>query len=1008
MGSIGGGRRCVGRAGVTDRQGRASFRTEAPSLRPTLVPRPRLVALLAGRFERRLTVVVAGAGYGKTTLLAQAVEENRFDPRGRDIWLQVTEADRTPAYLVAALAEALTGAPDAAADVEELCSLALLRAPESVAFVLDDAHLLDGSPSWAVLEALLESLPRNAHVVVGSRTSPSLSVRRRQMAGDAEVIDEVALAFSEAELGQLGPMLGATPAVVLPSWPALAVLTGSAGHDASIGYLWEEILGELPPERRRALALVSRLERFDDELVAAAAGSQWTAGALVDGLALVDSAGESHRLHDLWRAALADVVPPDVWRPALAAAAQVTLARGDLVRATAMLRDAGDLEAMMCLARQYVSLPISARLSRAEAQVLFDLLPAPEQDGPVGLGLASVLLWTPGEVDQALGLMLERSAAAGDDEMRALAWWRRVQLQGDTDPGALAVTDELAALADAGWPLARSAVALVRSHAAQEEQDVDTALEVLDDLGGPHPQTRRVALASRYLALGQPELVSATLEDVLAEGVADPVAAQAVWYRGDIDPDVAWPVASELPATYGARRLAAVEVPLLSMVAAVGLSAGALTEARALADTALARTHLVAPRLALFAHVADALVALGEDGEEAFSERLRVATDLVPLGSWPAWAYLGALTPIRALVPSAAWLDGLALGPSMTMAVAAGRALADLRSGRGRDGAVGLAWAAPSLLRVHVPPAMLCELALAAVHDVPEVSAFLDATPSVSAAARRLVDHPDPVVAGRAATMAARMPVRPDYDLRISTFGGLSVGRSDGMELPSLERRHRMRQLLARLVVERSVPRDALAAEMWPDLPADQAGNNLRVTLSKLLAVVEPDRVDGRGWWIRTVGERLELSGEGLWVDADDFDRHLRDARAAEAQGASSVAYDHYQAAIDGYRGAFLPDIDQPWAVHERLRLQSLGYAAACRLAEFEVARGEPEVAMDHAGVALRIDPLGERAHRLLIGCHLALGATDAARATAEIMAERLGAAGTDPEVLRRQARLRP
>lgn len=1005
---------------MTNGRASASFRTQAPVLRSTLVQRPRLVALLASRFERRLTVVVAGAGYGKTTLMAQAVAENRFDPRGADLWLQITEADRTPAYLVAALAEALTGDPDAAGDVEGLASLVLLRAPESVAFVLDDAHLLDGSPSWAVIEELLDAMPRNGHLVLGTRTFPALSVRRRQMAAEAEVVDEAALAFTDAELVALAPTLGVRSSVVLPTWPALAVLTGTAGHDASLGYLWEEILGELPPERRRALALVSRLERFDDELVVAAAGPEWTASALVEGLPLVDSAGDSHRLHDLWRAALADAVPPEDWRPALAAAAQVHLARGELVRATALLRDAGEVDEMMRLARQYVSLPISARLSRAEAQVVFDLLPAFEQDGPVGLGLASVLLWTPGEVDLALEEMLERSTALGDDEMRALAWWRRVQLQGDTDPDALIVTEELAELADAGWPLARSAVALVRSHAAQEAGDVEQALAVLDDLGGPHPQTRRVALASRYLALAQPELVPATLEDVLAEGVTDPVAAQAVWFRGDVDPEAAWTIAAELPAAYGARRLAAVEVPLVSLVAAVALSTGAVADARALADTALGRRHLVAPRLAVFAHVADALVALGEAderaderavdgaGERAFAERLRAATDIVALGPWPAWAYLGALTPIRALLPSAAWLDDLPLGPSMTVAVVAGRAVADLRAGRGAEAAVGLPWTAPALLRVHVPAAMLCELALAASDRVPEAAALLDATPPVSAAARRLVDHPDPSVAERAAGRAARMPVRPRYDLRISTFGGLTLGRSDGAESLTLEHRHRMRQLLARLVVERSVPRATLAAEMWPDLSADQAANNLRVTLAKLLAVVEPDRVDGRAWWLRTVGERLELVGEGLWIDADEFDRHLRDARAAEAQGAPSVAYDHYQAAVDGYRGEFLPDIDLPWAVHERLRLQSLGYAAACRLAEFEVARGEPEVAMDHAAVALRIDPLGERAHRLLIGCHLALGATDAARATAAAMAERLGVAGTDTEVLRGLARRRP
>ena len=93
------------------------------------------------------------------------------------------------------------------------------------------------------------------------------------------------------------------------------MLTGSAGIDASLGYLWEEILATLPPERRRALALVARLDLIDDELAQAVAGPEWTASALLADLPLVDSVGASHRLHDLWRAALADVVEPGVWRP---------------------------------------------------------------------------------------------------------------------------------------------------------------------------------------------------------------------------------------------------------------------------------------------------------------------------------------------------------------------------------------------------------------------------------------------------------------------------------------------------------------------------------------------------------------------------------------------------------------------------------------------------------------------------------------------------------------------
>ena len=118
--------------------------SERPSVRAGLIERPRLVATLAERFERRLVVVVAGAGYGKTTLLAQALRDNGLDPRGVDVWVQVGSVDRTPAHLVASLARALAGDPGAADDVEGLADLVLLRAPEEVALVVDDAHRLEG------------------------------------------------------------------------------------------------------------------------------------------------------------------------------------------------------------------------------------------------------------------------------------------------------------------------------------------------------------------------------------------------------------------------------------------------------------------------------------------------------------------------------------------------------------------------------------------------------------------------------------------------------------------------------------------------------------------------------------------------------------------------------------------------------------------------------------------------------------------------------------------------
>jgi len=69
---------------------RGGFRFAPPTVPEGSLLRPRLLALLQDRWQRRLTAVVAGAGFGKTTLLSQAVAENRLTPLGRDWrWVDV-------------------------------------------------------------------------------------------------------------------------------------------------------------------------------------------------------------------------------------------------------------------------------------------------------------------------------------------------------------------------------------------------------------------------------------------------------------------------------------------------------------------------------------------------------------------------------------------------------------------------------------------------------------------------------------------------------------------------------------------------------------------------------------------------------------------------------------------------------------------------------------------------------------------------------------------------------
>ncbi|MCB0964901.1 MAG: hypothetical protein KDA98_16615, partial [Acidimicrobiales bacterium] len=121
-----------------------AFRHRPPRPQADWIPRPRLTARLARRFELDVLVVVAPAGYGKTTALAQAVAANEADPAGTDLWVQCREADADAEVLAEAIWRA--AGLDLAGRAAEPGALvdALLRfAPHPVCLVLDDLHTVD-------------------------------------------------------------------------------------------------------------------------------------------------------------------------------------------------------------------------------------------------------------------------------------------------------------------------------------------------------------------------------------------------------------------------------------------------------------------------------------------------------------------------------------------------------------------------------------------------------------------------------------------------------------------------------------------------------------------------------------------------------------------------------------------------------------------------------------------------------------------------------------------------
>ena len=84
------------------------LRFEPSTVRPDrVVARTRLTRLLNDRFTHRVTTVTGAAGFGKTTAMALAVENNLLDPVGRDVWLTVTPNTTSALAVVNGLAAAL-------------------------------------------------------------------------------------------------------------------------------------------------------------------------------------------------------------------------------------------------------------------------------------------------------------------------------------------------------------------------------------------------------------------------------------------------------------------------------------------------------------------------------------------------------------------------------------------------------------------------------------------------------------------------------------------------------------------------------------------------------------------------------------------------------------------------------------------------------------------------------------------------------------------------------------
>jgi len=187
-----------------------------PPPRPKIVLRPSLIerlneGLLSGR---KLTLISAPAGFGKTTLVSEWVAGC-----GRPAaWLSLDEGDNDPArfltYIVAALQTIAANVGAAVLGVlqspqpppTESILTALLNEMSTVSdnfiLVLDDYHVIDAKPVDNALTFLLEHLPPQMHLVITTREDPDLPLARLRARDQLTELRATNLRFTPAEAAE--------------------------------------------------------------------------------------------------------------------------------------------------------------------------------------------------------------------------------------------------------------------------------------------------------------------------------------------------------------------------------------------------------------------------------------------------------------------------------------------------------------------------------------------------------------------------------------------------------------------------------------------------------------------------------------------------------------------------------------------------------------------------------------------------------------------------------------
>lgn len=936
-----------------------SEKVRRPTARGLL--RERLLRPLVAPESAATATVIALAGAGKSTLMAQAA-----DQLGDAVaWYRATADDGTEAALVAHLAHALSaigrlGDGSRCTGIAELVhGLDVVQGPATV--IIDDVHEIAGTPAETALERFVHLRPGEVRVILGSRSAPSVNLPRLRVAGELAEVSGEDLRFRSWEVERLlhdvyGEPLPPETAAELTrktgGWAAGLQLFHLATTDKNEAdrrravteldgrsqlirsYLARNVLDEVAPELRRFLTRTCTLGLLTPALCDALLGTTRSAEILArleqtQLFTSSDDAGRRYRYHTVLQVHL---------ELALVEELGPVLTRELYARSAELLEGAGALQDAL---RAYVRAEDWGAVTRIGQNTF--------KPGAAPVAWEDIVPRRVRESDPWFAVAEARRRARSGAVSSAVAAYRRAE-ELMVEPAFLAQCAGERRLAAAWLPTGAAAIPE-------------------DGMAGDLHWIVRARLATRRIRdtaprAGAPGEVLATALTRLLNGDLRGAGESfdAVVAAGD-------PGSFEVCAA----RLANVVVELLST--------GRHRLGRELDAVVLAADF---GGHAWISHVGGVLQQLLDGPDVARAGDQRADDDpwghpveLLVRGIAREWSGADGTAELDDAAARFAALDAGVLEAWCAAIAALGLArrgdpAAQPRCGdaerlarrSGTLGALALASAARDLSTGGPEGADISRHVAALVDDcgIDRSTLLPSAPPAISPSD----------------------PVAPDVELRC--LGGFDLRvRGGSVDLGCVRPRARALLRLLALTPDRDVHREAIVECLWPASSLAAGTRSLQVAVSSLRQVLDASGLDGHAALVRH-GDAYRLAlGPDAAVDHVDLAHGLAAARSLSAAGEPAAALAVRERALLLYAGDLLPE-DGPadWVVEERDRLRLLA-ARGCVEQARDLRREHDNAAAVIAVMqGLRWDRFDDEAWTLLAELH-----EDSGNAAAGLLARR-------------------